>query len=239
MPGPAILDAAHGDSQWIRAAGCRGPTTSPALGTASSPRILCRVLGDCWLLCALSAVAEFPGFVENSLFKTEVSDGKCVLRLYDAKARKMVHVTVDDRVPCGKATWWEAPRPLFSQPHGNEMYVLILEKAFAKLAGGYRRLSGGYPSCVAHLTGCEDLSIWHAEGFRVGRTSRGAGGGQKGPARLPGPVHAGLRGDQGRRRTCSPICSTATSRITCSPGLLTGTEIEKQRDDGLVERHAY
>ena len=102
-------------------------------------------------------MAEFPGFVENSLFKTqEVSpDGKYVLRLYDAKARKMTHVTVDDRVPCGKATWWEAPRPLFSQPHGNEMYVLILEKAFAKLAGGYGRLSGGYPVLAwLILTGC-------------------------------------------------------------------------------------
>ena len=85
VPGPAILDAAHGDSQWIRAAKLSGPDHEPQLWDGVEPSdIMQGALGDCWLLCALSAVAEFPGFVENSLFKTqEVSpDGKYVLRLY-------------------------------------------------------------------------------------------------------------------------------------------------------------
>ena len=33
---------------------------------------------------------------------------------------------------------------MFSQAKGNEMWVLLLEKAFAKFCGGYSELKGGH-----------------------------------------------------------------------------------------------
>ena len=243
VPGPAILDAAHGDSQWIRAAKLSGPDHEPQLWDGVEPSdIMQGALGDCWLLCALSAVAEFPGFVENSLFKTqEVSpDGKYVLRLYDAKARKMVHVTVDDRVPCGKATWWEAPRPLFSQPHGNEMYVLILEKAFAKLAGGYGRLSGGYPVLAwLTLTGCEDLSIWHAKDSGWEESVVALEEVRKDPHDYQALYTQASGETKASKDMFSYLLHCDQSNYMFAGSINKGTEIEKQRDDGLVERHAY
>jgi calpain-15 len=46
-------------------------------------------------------------------------------------------VTIDDYVPCVD------DKPIFTKPKGNEMWVLLLEKAFAKLVGSYAELEGG------------------------------------------------------------------------------------------------
>ena len=46
-------------------------------------------LGDCWLLAAIAAVAEFPQFISDELYVTKCLDGadvegKYVIKLYDA-----------------------------------------------------------------------------------------------------------------------------------------------------------
>lgn len=51
-----------------------------------------------------------------------------------------MQVTIDDYIPC------KGGKPLFTSPKGNEMWVLLLEKAFAKLVGGYNKLEGGLPA---------------------------------------------------------------------------------------------
>ena len=164
-PGPGILDDPGRQVSWIRASRLKGDDEEVVLWDGVEPSdIMQGALGDCWLLCALSAVAEFPGFVEDCLFETKAvtPDGRYTMRLYDATVGDFVRVTVDDLIPCGAKKWWELPRPLYSQPHGNEMYILLLEKAFAKIAGSYGRLSGGYPVLAwLTLTGCEDLQMWH------------------------------------------------------------------------------
>lgn len=49
---------------------------------------------------------------------------------------------MDDYIPV------DGDRPAFSQAHGAELWVLILEKAWAKIHGSYERIEAGQ----AHLT---------------------------------------------------------------------------------------
>ena len=44
---------------------------------------------------------------------------------------------------------------MFSRAHDNEMWVLLIEKAYAKLHGNYYTLKGGYANeGMIDLTGC-------------------------------------------------------------------------------------
>ena len=61
------------------------------------------------------------------------------MRLYDGRLRNWDYVVVDDRVPVK-----EDGSPYFGKPNGNEMWAVILEKAFAKWCGSYAALSGGF-----------------------------------------------------------------------------------------------
>ncbi len=81
-------------------------------------------------------------------------EGTYTVRLYDIKIKKMIDVTVDSLIPCQPRQWWDTKcRPLFAQPKDDELYILILEKAFAKFAGGYPQLNGGFP-CLACEQSC-------------------------------------------------------------------------------------
>ena len=114
-------------------------------------------LGDCWFMCALAALAERPALVQR-LFKTKTiqEDGKYVLTL--CKNGEWKDVTVDDRFPCGRRG------PLFSRSNGDELWVLLLEKAYAKLHGSYMLLRDGWPvEGMIDLTGCPTISITFEE----------------------------------------------------------------------------
>jgi len=50
-----------------------------------------------------------------------------------------VWISVDDYIPCAKDT----ASPKFSTPKDTEIWVMLLEKAFAKFCGGYANLEGG------------------------------------------------------------------------------------------------
>mmetsp|Transcript_33608 Transcript_33608/g.56454 ORF Transcript_33608/g.56454 Transcript_33608/m.56454 type:complete len:458 (+) Transcript_33608:56-1429(+) len=98
-------------------------------------------VGDCWLIAAFACLAEFPGAIQKVFVTKEWNTrGKYQLRLYDGFQERWETVTIDDRIPCKKGTTQAA----FSQPNGNEMWVILLEKAFAKFCGSYGALDGGH-----------------------------------------------------------------------------------------------
>lgn len=98
-------------------------------------------LGDCWLLAALATLAERPHLLQNC-FKTRSFNprGKYTLRLYDAKAKAWKNITIDDYIPVNANNV-----PLYTGATSNEMWPLLIEKAFAKMRGGYKALEGGLP----------------------------------------------------------------------------------------------
>ncbi|CAJ1342101.1 unnamed protein product [Effrenium voratum] len=103
-------------------------------------------LGDCWLLAAIACLAEHEGAIEAVFRTKEVNPrGKYVLRLFDGAKDKWEIITIDDYIPCNKAIFDHngTCKPLFSKPKNNELYVMLLEKAFAKFCGGYSALEGG------------------------------------------------------------------------------------------------
>jgi len=51
---------------------------------------------------------------------------------------------VDDQIPCTA----DGTQPAFSKNHGNELWVILLEKAWAKIHGSYAAIDGGH----AHFT---------------------------------------------------------------------------------------
>ena len=111
------------------------------------------LLGDCWLMCALASLAERPQLVQR-LFLTKEVNKYGVYRVRLCKNGEWQVVTVDDYFPC------EAyGTPIFSRSHGNELWVLLLEKAYAKLHGNYMLLKGGWArEGMLDLTGCPTLS---------------------------------------------------------------------------------
>jgi calpain-15 len=106
-------------------------------------------LGDCWFMCALSSLAERPDLVRR-LFITENAEKSGIYKVRFCKGGEWVNVVVDDYFPC-----FPNAGPIFSRSQGNELWVLLLEKAYAKLHGSYMLLRGGWANeGMMDLTGC-------------------------------------------------------------------------------------
>ena len=111
------------------------------------------MLGNEWFLSALAMLAERPALIER-LFLTKEVNSLGVYRVKLCKNGEWTTVTVDDYFPC-----YPEGDPLFSKCHGNELWALLLEKAFAKIHGNYFLLRGGFVNeALLDLTGCPSIS---------------------------------------------------------------------------------
>eukprot|EP00980_Cylindrotheca_fusiformis_P006908 scaffold1442_cov128-Cylindrotheca_fusiformis.AAC.29 len=106
------------------------------------PSDLCQgAVGDCWLVAAFACASEFPDMIRHMFLTKEYNPrGLYKIRIYDPQLKKWVIVTVDDRIPCKKKT----NRPRFMEPNGNELWAILLEKAYAKHCGSYAAIDGGF-----------------------------------------------------------------------------------------------
>lgn len=110
--------------------------------------ILQGCLGDCWFLCAVASLAERAAWIER-IFVTKDYSEQGIYELRLAKNGEWMTVIIDDYFPC-----YPSGGPMFSRSNGNELWVLLLEKAYAKVHGGYKTLTGGLPyEALIDLTG--------------------------------------------------------------------------------------
>jgi len=99
-------------------------------------------------LSALSVLAENPNRI-TKLFLSDKVNEFAVYGIKICKNGEWKEVVVDDYIPCTKDGM-----PVFSSAHGNELWVMLLEKAWAKLHGSYLRIEAGFAEHVMHdLTG--------------------------------------------------------------------------------------
>ena len=108
-------------------------------------------LGNCWLIAAFMCVAErAPGLIQEAFVTPRSLTGKWKVRLFDRLAEQWVVVTIDDHIPLLKGSH----RPLFARSKGADLWVVLLEKAFAKFCGGYDQLDSGHTAwALSALTG--------------------------------------------------------------------------------------
>lgn len=117
-------------------------------------------LGDCWFLGALAVMGQK---VEECFWKKDYFKefGFFVCVFY--KDCSLVYVVIDDRIPVfasnGKVVFGRCKDP-------NELWVPLIEKAYAKLHGCYKALIGGYVHfALADMTGYSPRLVGLKEGY--------------------------------------------------------------------------
>lgn len=104
-------------------------------------------LGDCYFLSVLSVLAEKPERIER-LFSLDQMNDQGIFSVKMYKNGLHQEIVIDNYIPCRHGA------PCFSSAHGNELWVIILEKAWAKIHGSYERIEAGFAEDVMRdLTG--------------------------------------------------------------------------------------
>ena len=95
-------------------------------------------MGNCYFLSALSAIAEFPKRIADLFLTKEANKAGCYAMRFIVNG-EYKEVIVDDYFPYDP----KLKGPAFSRAKGNELWVLLLEKAWAKLNGNYENTISG------------------------------------------------------------------------------------------------
>lgn len=100
------------------------------------------MLGNCYFLSSIAAIAEFRERIEKIIVENDVTkNGQYGIRLYIQG--EPVIVIIDDHFPCANSR-----HAAFTHCRGsdNEIWVSLIEKAWAKINGSYAMTIAGLPS---------------------------------------------------------------------------------------------
>ena len=100
-------------------------------------------LGNCYLMSSLAAMTNIPQLICQLFRSFQVNKNGCYEIGLNIEGEWQI-ILLDDYFPCSKKT----RTPIFAKPNGPELWVMLLEKAWAKINGGYINITGGYASEV-------------------------------------------------------------------------------------------
>ena len=106
-------------------------------------------LGDCYFLSSITALTEYPYLIKEK-FRTQQFNEEGYYEIIFFIDGEWQILFLDDYFPYDprKRTF------AFARPHNNELWAMLLEKAWAKLNGGYSNIVGGIVSePISALTG--------------------------------------------------------------------------------------
>jgi hypothetical protein len=106
-------------------------------------------LGNCYFLSALASLAEYPERIKKLFLTKETNKaGVYAMKLYINGLTPTI--VVDDFIPFHN----ESLKPAFSKARGPELWVMLLEKAWAKINGSYENtIAGSTSEAFRVLTG--------------------------------------------------------------------------------------
>ena len=114
-------------------------------------------LGNWYFLSAISAMAEFPNQVKKIFLHKEINEDGIYAVNFTLGGENYT-VLVDDYIPY----YVKKNKPAFSQSKGKELWVMLLEKAWAKVNGNYENSIKGFVSeAFRALTGAPVVFFKH------------------------------------------------------------------------------
>ena len=106
-------------------------------------------LGDCYFLSSITALSEYPYLIKEK-FRTKSFNEEGYYEIIFFIDGEWQIVFIDDYLPYNT----RAKNFAFATPHNNELWAIFLEKAWAKINGGYSNIIGGnINEPVCSLTG--------------------------------------------------------------------------------------
>ena len=100
-------------------------------------------VGDCYFMASLAAMCKTPQLIMELFRQLTITENGCYEVVMRIEGVWQV-VIIDDYFPCHKGT----KKPLFAQSNGGELWVMILEKAWAKVNDSYSNFIGGWSNDV-------------------------------------------------------------------------------------------
>ncbi len=118
------------------------------------PNDLCQgQLGDCYLIAAISVLTQAPLLLFRC-FVNKTSNDEGIYTVRFILNGRETFVTVDDYVPVIVNRNGSKTPAYAKSTQAGEIYPMLIEKAYAKLFGGYSNIEGGFVSqALAELSG--------------------------------------------------------------------------------------
>ena len=116
-------------------------------------------LGDCYFLSSITALTEYPYLIKEK-FRTQKFNEEGYYEVIFFIDGEWQVLFLDDYFPYDP----RKKKFAFATPHNNELWAMLLEKAWAKLNGGYSNIIGGIVSePISSLTGFPTEYLAHKQ----------------------------------------------------------------------------